>query len=157
MVRRAIHQFKYLGCRSLAGPLAQLVAEVGAPHAGGMQAVTWVPASPERRRRTGVDHGRLLAEPAARRLGVPPVPLLRRIRRVAPQMGLSPSERRRNLQGAFAALHPVPATVLVVDDVFTTGSTASEVATVLKSAGAGRVVVLGVARSYAPESLVRDH
>jgi predicted amidophosphoribosyltransferase len=119
--------------------------------AGSARAVTWVPPDVSRVRETGNDHGRVLAELVAGSLGRPAVPLLARVRHTAPQMRLDPAERRTNLAGAFRASLCPPAEVLVVDDVFTTGSTASEAARALKNAGARRVIVLSAARSYAPD------
>lgn len=150
VVRKAVHLFKYSGCRRLAEPLASLIIEQ-IHHAGGVDAVTWVTPSRDRVRRTGTDHGRVLAELVAGALGKPALPLVGRVRRTLPQMRLDPDARRANLAGAFRAGLCPPDEVLVVDDVFTTGSTASEVARALKSAGARRVVVLSVARSYAPD------
>ena len=149
-VRKAVHRFKYSGCSPLAEPLAGLVGEVAAC-AGGAGAVTWVTPSADRVRRTGTDHGRVLAQTVAGSLQLPAVRMVERVRRTQPQMKLNPQARRANLEGAFRARLCPPADVLVVDDVFTTGSTASEVARALKKAGAQRVVVLSVARSYAPD------
>ncbi len=150
VVRSAVHRFKYSGCKPLGNLLAELVVEVceGAP---GARAVTWVAPSSNRLRQTGTDHGRVLAELVAANLGLPALPLVRRVRPTAPQMKLDPTARRTNLQGAFRASLCPPAEILLVDDVFTTGSTASEVAGALKNSGARRVVVASVARSYAPE------
>lgn len=150
VVRKAVHLFKYSGCRSLAGPLAGLITEQ-LHHAKGAEAVTWVTPGADRVRQTGTDHGRVLAELVAGALEKPALPLVSRVRRTLPQMQLDPDARRANLSGAFRARLCPPDEVLVVDDVFTTGSTASEVARALKSAGARRVVVLSVARSYAPD------
>lgn len=148
VVRRAVHRFKYSGCRSLAVPLAGLAAGLAGRHAGEVDAVTWVAPSPERLRRTGTDHGAVLAGLVAASAGLPAAGMLARTRRTRPQMALDPVERRTNLAGAFVATLPPPARVLVVDDVFTTGSTASEAARALKAAGADRVVVLAVARAF---------
>jgi predicted amidophosphoribosyltransferase len=74
---------------------------------------------------------------------------LRKIRWTRPQVGLPEKSRRRNLQGAFGVRRgvPIPDAVLLVDDVLTTGTTASECARMLKRAGARTVVALAVARS----------
>ena len=148
VVRKAIHRFKYSGCRALGRPLAELVLEAAVAVASPTDAMTWVAPSPDRLRRTGMDHGRVLCELVAARLGLPAVAMLGRTRPTPPQMKLEPAARRTNLAGAFHALLPPPQRVLVVDDVFTTGSTASEAARALKSAGASRVAVLSVARSF---------
>lgn len=150
VLRRALHRFKYSGCRSLALPLAELAVEAAAGHRLTADAVTWVPPGPERVRRTGVDHGRLIAERVARDLGLPAPALLYRVRRTVPQMTLSPEDRRVNVTGSFRAALCAPESVLVVDDVFTTGSTASEAARALKAAGARRVSVVTAARAFTP-------
>jgi predicted amidophosphoribosyltransferase len=150
VVREAVHRFKYSGCRSLGQPLAELIVEqLGCAENAG--AVTWIPPDAGRVRRSGTDHGRVLAELVGGALGRPALPMLGRVRRTAPQMKLDPAARRTNLAGAFRSSLCPPAEVLVVDDVFTTGSTASEAARALKKAGAHRVTVLSAARSYAPD------
>ncbi len=104
--------------------------------------VTWVPASPSRRRRRGFDQSELLARALARRRSVRVGRLLRRSDD-EPQTG-------RDLDGRIAgpefrscgpALRFKP-TVLVVDDVSTTGATLRCAASVLRSRGAGTVVGL---------------
>jgi competence protein ComFC len=150
VVRSAIHRFKYSGYRSLGRPLASLVTEL-LDVASTADAFTWVTPGPDRVRRSGIDHGRVLAELVAGQLGRPAVPMVARTRNTVPQMKLDPAARRTNLKGAFRATLCPPSEVVVVDDVFTTGSTASEVARVLKKAGARTVIVLSVARSYVPD------
>ena len=74
---------------------------------------------------------------------------LLRVRDTASQTGLTRYQRRENVRGAFVAVGPESlqgATVLLVDDVFTTGTTVTECAKVLRRAGAGRVYVATVAR-----------
>lgn len=150
VARGAVHRFKYRGCRHMGELLAELVAGA-CEESWCVDAVTWVSPSPERLRRTGTDHGKLLAELVAGRMGKPAVAMVRRVRRTSPQMSLDPGARRINVQGAFRATICPPARVLLVDDVFTTGSTASEVARALKVPGARNVFVAGVARSYMPD------
>ena len=72
--------------------------------------------------------------------------MLRRRKNTPSQTGLSRSERKRNLAGAFEIRRRINGTVIVVDDVYTTGSTMNEIARTLKRAGAERVEVLTVAR-----------
>lgn len=76
--------------------------------------------------------------------------ILKRIRRTKPQSELKREQRRDNVQGAFRATADAKlrgATVLLVDDILTTGATCSEAARALKVAGAARVVVAVIARS----------
>lgn len=148
-VRTLIHRFKYLGSRSSTVALAQLVAQLVPDLRTTSDVVTWVTPGPDRVRRSGLDHGRRLATLAATEVDLPVAPLLRRVRRTRPQMKLPPDERRKALRGAFEAEACTGLDVVVVDDVFTTGSTASEAGRALKAAGAGSVTVLCAARSYA--------
>jgi ComF family protein len=74
--------------------------------------------------------------------------LLRRIRHTPPQQSLKLAERHRNVRGAFEVTGDVRGkTLLVVDDVMTTGSTLNEIARILRQAGASRVQNLVVART----------
>jgi predicted amidophosphoribosyltransferase len=72
--------------------------------------------------------------------------LLERARPIRAQRGLARDERRRNVRGAFRA-RAVRGRVLVVDDVYTTGSTVSAAATALRAAGASSVEVVTFARA----------
>jgi ComF family protein len=112
-----------------------------------------VPLHPWRRARRGFNQ----AEELARHLGVPMRRVLWRVRATAPQTGLDARARRRNLDGAFR-LSPFLTsrrrrqwlegrTVVLIDDVRTTGATLEACATVLKTAGAGEVRALTVAKA----------
>ena len=91
-------------------------------------------------------------ERLAKHLGLPCRPrFLRRIRNTPFQTSQSSTARRDNVRGAFAVSRRADLkdrAVLLVDDVLTTGSTASEAALVLRRAGAARVVVAVLARSH---------
>ena len=72
-----------------------------------------------------------------------------RLRHTVPQVGLNPKERRDNVKGAFGVSQPAAVKgkkILLIDDLYTTGSTVRECARVLRRAGAARVEVLTVAR-----------
>ncbi len=73
--------------------------------------------------------------------------LLTRRRPSVRQTGLGLAERRRNVRDAFAAARAAPTAVLLVDDVYTTGATASAAATALRAAGATTVRVVTFARA----------
>jgi predicted amidophosphoribosyltransferase len=79
--------------------------------------------------------------------------LVQRRKNTPSQTGLSRNQRKRNLAGAFEMREHITGTVIVVDDVYTTGSTMNEIARTLKRSGAERVEVLTVARvpSYVAE------
>ncbi|MDP9465528.1 MAG: ComF family protein [Actinomycetota bacterium] len=105
--------------------------------------VTWAPTSARRVRRRGYDQAEAIAQAVARQLGVPCRRLLYRAHG-APQTGRSRADR---LVGpAFRARRPRPGlTVLVVDDVVTTGATLRTAAEALRSAGVFRVELVAAA------------
>jgi ComF family protein len=131
--------------------LAEVVGALWAAHAEarlratGTDLVIPVPLHWRRRWSRGYNQSETLAHALAARLRLPCRPRwLRRTRSTPKQTGQTPAGRRENVRGAFAA-RAVDAikgkTVLLVDDVLTTGSTCSEAARALRSAGAVRVVV----------------
>ena len=146
--RLAVLRLKYRGHFALAETLAIHIAS--AAEQLEPKAITWVPTSQRRIRERGFDHACLLAEAVARMLDVPWSPLIARTRETPPQVGLEPELRRRNLTGTFECTLPAPDAVVVVDDVFTTGASASEAARALKQAGAKRVDAVAFARTVPP-------
>lgn len=143
---RAIRGMKFSGWHAVGPHLAGGMAEVAADLLPA-DAVTWVPLSRRRRARRGFDQAEVLARAAAPRLGVPPRSLLVRVRDTRAQARKTGPERRRALRDAFAARGPVEGHVLLIDDVLTTGATASACAGALRRAGAARVDLLTAARS----------
>jgi len=143
-VRRLVRAWKERGLRTLAAEAAALVAESLPPP--NVAALAFVPAD----RARGLERGHQPAERLARELGERwslPVPaLLGRTRLASRQRGLSLADRRRNVAGAFAPAGEAPARVALVDDVYTSGSTANAAATALRKAGARRVDVITFAR-----------
>jgi predicted amidophosphoribosyltransferase len=142
--RALVAAWKERGQRSLGGVFAGLVTEVVPRPAA--EVLTFVPGDRDR----GLWRGQNPAEALARLVGLewdlPVERLLERRRRVSPQRGLRREERRRNVQGAFAATG-APASVAVIDDVYTTGATVAAAATELRRAGARAVHVVTFARA----------
>ena len=100
-------------------------------------------------RQRGFNQAHALAEALAAFAGVPVWPALRRDRATAQQVGLDGEARRRNVAGAFSCPDPAlirDRTVVLIDDVITTGATFGACAEVLRSAGATSVAALTVAR-----------
>ncbi len=150
VLRDIVHAFKYNGRRSLARPLAALVAQRSHAVLEGADALVPVPLHPWRRWSRGFNQAELLA----RALGAPVVQGVRRTRATKPQMSLQASGRIANVANAFA-LAPswrrhdgLAGRVLVlVDDVCTTGATLEGCARLLKEAGAAEVRAVIVART----------
>ncbi len=143
-VRALVSAWKERGLRSLAALAASIVEEiVPAPSA---RLITFVPPDGDRSLRRGHHPPERLARELARRWALPLVPLLGRTRPLAQQRGLSRTERRRNVRGAFRA-GAVRGPVLLVDDVYTTGATVSAAATALRAGGATSIEVVTFARA----------
>ena len=106
----------------------------------GLDLLSCVPLSAKRHRRRGHDQPRLLAEAAGEALGTTAVPLLRKARDVSPQSRLcTPEERRANISGCYVVRSADAVRgkrILLIDDIITTGSTLSECARMLLTAGA---------------------
>ena len=143
--KRLVGAWKERGQRTLAELAAQLVDEVVARPS--VDAVTFVPADHDRLLRRGYNPAQRLAKALGARWRLPTVPLLQRAPGRAPQKGLTLAERRRNVRGAFTATAAVPTTIVLVDDVYTSGATVSAAATALRKSGARRVEVVTFARA----------
>ena len=140
--RELVARLKYRNARASLRFLVEAMATLVASWEP--EAVTWVPTAPARRRSRGFDQAELLARGVARRLGRPCRPLLRRLPG-PPQTGRPLGDRRRG--PCFAPRGPAPARVLLVDDVVTTGATATAAARAVRHAGAVEVQLLAAART----------
>jgi ComF family protein len=145
----AVHALKYRRRRVLARALGELLAARYPFDAE--RVVVPVPLHRTRLRSRGYNQALLLARVLARRRGLSLVPrALVRTRATAGQPGLGADARRRNLDGAFAvrsAAAVVGRSVVLVDDVLTTGATADACAAALLAAGAERVDAFTVGRA----------
>ena len=150
----AIRRFKYHCQMALWRPLGGLMVEALEDGAGAIEpetvdVVCAVPLHESRLRERGFNQSELLAEVVAEAIGEPVKPLLAKTRPTLPQVDLPAESRATNVRGAFEAdLHEIiqGQTVLLIDDLFTTGATMMECARVLKRAGAEEVRVLTLAR-----------
>jgi ComF family protein len=144
-LRDIIHALKYDGRRSVAPMLARLMAEHGADVLAGADLVVPVPLHRARERERGFNQ----AADLARGLPRPIVQGLRRVRHTPPQVGLTAEERAANIRDAFtvaAGFAPAARTIVLVDDVVTTGATLDACARVLRRFGAREVRALTAAR-----------
>ena len=143
-VRAVVSAWKEHGLRGLAPLAAAVVAEVVQPPAA--QLIAFVPPDGDRSLSRGHHPPERLARELGRLWRLPVAPLLRRTRPLRPQRGLPRDARRRNVRGAFRA-DPVRGRVLLVDDVYTTGSTVGAAASALRASGASSVDVVTFARA----------
>jgi ComF family protein len=146
----AICLFKYGGKVSLASPLARLMIDQ-LPPIEKIDVIIPVPLHPERLREREFNQSLLLADRIGRHLNIPvSCTALIRIAPAPPQTTLSRKERLHNLREAFSVPRPESLTgkrILLIDDVFTTGTTVQVCATTLRKAGAGHVFVLTLGRT----------
>ena len=146
LARELVLSLKYHGHRHL-GPLLGEAAVVVAPQ--GADGVVPVPLHPRRQAERGFNQSALIATTVAERLGVPLLEgALSRTRETPPQAGLNAAERKVNVRGAFAAPARLEGrTLLLVDDVCTTGATIDACARALRRAGAARVLAVTATRA----------
>jgi ComF family protein len=139
--------------RTMARYMAPLVAR------DGDALIVPVPLHRTRLWRRGFNQSALVARALSRQLKIATDPmLLRRIRRTPPLKGMSPLQRRKTVAGAFRVADKAAIagkTIILVDDVLTTGSTAEACARTLKRAGAARVELISWARVVRPAQLMR--
>lgn len=152
-LRGVVQRFKYGRKISLGKPLGRLMAQGCSEFLSGCSAdiVVPVPLHPKRLRWRGFNQAVILAREAGRLWKIPVDPfILVRSRETPPQTQLPEEERRKNMRGAFA-VNPgksvLGKTVLLVDDVYTSGATVNECSRTLLRAGAKEVYVLTLART----------
>ncbi len=139
-LRSLLHEFKYREGLHLVTLLSTLMMH--ALPAGGYttECLVPVPMHPKRLRQRGFNQAAELTKHLGRRLAVPyELTLCKKIINTTPQAGLNAAERRRNLQRVFQANPGNYRHITLVDDLLTTGSTANELARVLKQHGVERV------------------
>ena len=150
--REAVHALKYGALPRIADDLAAAMAGTLLPTDEASVLVP-IPLAPKRLRERGYNQSDALAEALGRRWGLPVSrTLLTRTRETATQTALTPETRLANVAGAFGARVNKPwPTVLLVDDVFTTGATLAEAARALEQAGARRVFGITFGRAVIPD------
>ncbi len=151
--KELIHRFKYGNKSQCSRPLGLLTIQHLAQFVTAISpdVLLPVPLHPKRLRHRSFNQALLLSEILGKAWHLPiSRSNLQRIRWTEPQINLSAEERVRNVRGAFAVTDPQALSgkrVVLVDDVYTTGSTVAECARVLKGAGTEAVYVATVARA----------
>lgn len=164
--RRAVHVLKYGGMPRIAADLAVAMSRVSLPD-NGTAILVPVPLAARRLRSRGYNQSECLARHLARRWRRPVRHLLVRTRDTATQTALTPAARLANVAGAFqvrnavgvpqaaipecSALRIPHSTVVLVDDVFTTGATLAAAARALQDAGALSIMAITFGRAVIPD------
>ena len=143
-VRQSILRYKFYGKRNYASAYGRILAmKLLKEGWEDTDVLTWAPISRQRKFRRGYDQVELMAKVAAEELGLELTPTLKKIRHTKPQSVMGDAAHRRaNVLGAYEVIDPALVKnqrVLLLDDIVTTGATASECARVLLTAGAKEV------------------
>jgi ComF family protein len=148
-LRTAVHEFKYHGRRVLAPIFGEMMHQYWTHSGVSVDVVVPVPLHPSRKKERGFDQAYLLAVEFSIRSRLPlDYEHLLRMRSTAPQVSLGFAQRMANVANAFAwrGSGLGGRRILLIDDVCTTGATLAACASVLRSAGAGSVWALTLAR-----------
>lgn len=158
--RDLVHLLKFHNRREAAIALADGMAALAAEMTQGADAVvSWVPMPESRYCSREYDHAELIAEQLARRIQLPLIRTLNRVEGQQPlarQLGLTGEERRKNLVGSFVPACEHKGTILLIDDVMTTGATAVRASECLLMNGAQRVMVMTATRAVEAQPMDMD-
>lgn len=149
LMRESVGRFKYGNRREYADFYVKELLERWGDTVRSWEAdaLVPIPLHPKRRRRRGFNQAELIAKGLGRKLGIPVYNrLLLRVKKTRPQKELSQQERRSNLKNAFQAVQNDVRLkkVILVDDIYTTGSTIDAAAEVLLALGAEKVYFLSI-------------
>ena len=144
--KKVVHALKYRGYRRVVERLATplMLQTLGD---GRFDAVVPVPLHRSRLRKRGFNQAELLARGVAEKMKATVSDTLEVVRSTRDQVELSAAQRRANVAGAYAATVPLRGTILLVDDIFTTGATMSACAATLFREGAEKVHALSLCRT----------
>lgn len=158
-LKKATQKLKYKFVSDIAESLIDLMIEYWAKYTpqfieeikktrGEGWIIVPVPLHPKREKWRGFNQSALLSKILAQKLGLEYQEALKRIRHTKPQVKLSAWERKKNIKNAFSLTRPytLDANILLVDDVWTTGSTLKECCYVLKRNGAQKIWAITLAR-----------
>lgn len=158
----SILRFKYHNCREYADYYIEELLNVYGRRLGRIHpdVIIPVPVHPARRRMRGYNQAEILARKLGEALGVEVcTDLLIRVKKTRPQKELNDAERLRNLSEAFVISHRMPEKyrmVLLIDDIYTTGSTMEICSRRLKEAGAIRVFCVSICSGQVPDAAGRS-
>lgn len=150
LARDVIHAYKFSNQKNLAPMLAGYLKPLINSTSQSSRIITWVPLTRRKTWSRGYDQAKLLAINLSNQVNIPSIALLRRIKTTRDQNQLDGRLRRINMHGAFEPISTdriYGADIILIDDVYTTGSTVGECSKILKKSGAGSVHVATLART----------
>lgn len=147
-----IHKFKFHGQKFLCEPLGNYLCDRLATWEVKPDIITYVPMHPKREKERGYNQAKLLAEFVANKFDLPCLCLVEKAKETASQTTLAYDERQTNLVDSFKFNRQFAAdvkgkSVLIIDDIFTTGATMNEMARVIKAHGTKEINALTVAHT----------
>ena len=150
-MKKALRKLKYDSASDIAGELAAILTKDLAPYLKYAQApiITAIPMTEKRRRTRGFNQAELLGQKLAENLALEYRPMLVKTHETKPQAEIeNKKERLENVKNVFALKKDarVPPFAVIVDDIYTTGATMNEAASVLKKSGVKKIICAAVAR-----------
>lgn len=147
IAQRLILALKFANKRYIAKTLGLMMTDEFIKRGMSAEIVVYVPMSQAEEKKRGFNQSELLAREVAKRLGLPLLPALVKTKDTSAQKQLKREEREENLKGAFACVYDEVKrrSILLIDDVFTTGATANACAYALLKSGAREVLTLTAA------------
>jgi Predicted amidophosphoribosyltransferases len=142
LMQDLIHRFKFKNHPAIGKGLGKIMAhEINFDVIKNVDYILAVPIHKIRRRNRGFNQSEILAKEIARKMNLPMrADILKRIKNTKPQWHLNSHERENNLENAFSAKNVKGLNLMLIDDIFTTGSTINKCAQFLKDAGAKSVI-----------------
>jgi competence protein ComFC len=152
IIEKAILKIKYDGCFDIINELAEKALDGMEINLPADAIITYVPMYKKRERERGFNQAKLIAEKIGQKIDRPVVSLLEKTKDNPSQVGLGPQERFKNVRDVFAAakifevLPSIYGSVLLVDDVYTTGATMAECIKVIRKFGIKNIYGFTIAR-----------
>ncbi len=158
LARQMIYALKFSAKKYIVGTLGAFMADTFLERGMNAEIAVFVPMAQEEIKKRGFNQSELLARDVADRLNLPLLPALIKKKSTSEQKELTARERAANLEGVFECVFPQvkKRSVLLIDDVFTTGATSNECAKTLLKAGAREVSVLTAAITKQKISFEQD-
>lgn len=148
-VRESLHRYKFNGVNAYKNVYADFLAKCIDENGISCDIITWVPISRSRYRKRGYDQSEILAKELSEKLDIPCERLLVKTKNNPPQSKTGSAEKRKaNAAGVYKCVHEdiIPgSSVLIIDDIVTTGATLTECAGTLKAAGAKTIYAAALA------------